>query len=127
MFSYLVNKANSSLKGNVIFFETIVVSPATSNYLFPPTSPNVYPYPVGTFIPTAVTIRNNSTVAADVLEFSSNLTNIPLPAGLGPMQLRAGQEIRLSFSGSPFNTVSPITGQSWAHDESLQGTASWFF
>jgi hypothetical protein len=127
VFSYLVNKANQSLKGNVIIFETINVSAGSTNFLFPPQSPNVYPYPTAGFIPTALTIRNNSTVAADVLAISSNLTDIPLPAGQGPLQLRAGEEIKLVFSGSPFNTTSPITGQPWAHDESGLGTAGFFY
>lgn len=127
MFSYLVNKANQSLKGNVIIFQTVTVSAPSSNYLFPPQSPDVYPYPTAGFLPTSVTIRNNSTVAGDVLEISSNLTDIPLPVGIGPLQLRAGEQLKLDFSGSPFNTTSPITGQPWAHDESGLGTAGWFY
>lgn len=127
MFSYLVNKANQSLKGNVIIFQTELVSAPSSNFLTPPTSPNVYPYPTAGFLPTSVTIRNSSTVAGDVLEISSNLTDLPLPFGLGPLQLRAGEQLKLDFSGSPFNTTSPITGQPWAHDESGLGTAGWFY
>lgn len=127
MFSYLVNKANSSLKGNVYFFWSITVSAPSTNFVVPPPSPQTYPYPAASFIPTALTIRNNSTLNTDVIQLSSNLTTIPFPVGEGPVEIRGGQSFTFNFSGSPFNTASPITGQPWAQDSSGLGTSAFFY